>query len=174
MEALKLGLICAIAFTFAMASHAICAQTLEPSKVFAAVLEDVQRTTDLKILLPTAFPSQIKESDIHYAEGSGSKGKYEITLFYEKEYGDSGLFGTFSAVSNRKPNSNLKKVGLTNGQIGYYRPKSCGGSCSPTYIAWTQGDVLYTAMLKLPAEPEIEDEKVMVEIVNSALSTAHR
>ena len=36
-----------------------------------------------------------------------------------------------------------RKVSLTGGRTGYFKPLTCGASCSPPVIEWSQGGVLY-------------------------------
>ena len=49
---------------------------------------------------------------------------------------------TFGAQRGEDPHY-TRKVRLTGGRTGYFKPLTCGASCSPPAIEWVEDDVLY-------------------------------
>jgi hypothetical protein len=140
-----------------------------PPKVFQSTLAQVKAETQIPILLPSEFPAPIIENDIHYAVGNGKRNKYEITLFYEEGAGYSAFVGYFAGEAIGKFHAKGRNVNLANGVTGYFKRKSCGGSCSPSQIRWQQDHVLYTLQLKLPVKTESEEEQAVIAVANSAI-----
>src|SRR5437588_6741528 len=140
-----------------------------PAKVFRSTLAQVKARTQVPILLPSEFPPPVMENDIHFADGNGKRDKYEITLYYEKGAGDAAFVGHFTGEAIGKFHAKGKKVNLSNGVTGYFKRKSCGGSCSPSLIRWQQDNVLYTLQLKLAVKTEAEEEQVVTAVANSAI-----
>lgn len=140
-----------------------------PAKVFQAALAQVKSETKIPILLPSEFPAPIIENNIHFAVGNGKLNKYEITLFYEEGAGYAAFVGYFAGEPIGKFQAKGKKVNLANGVTGYFKGKSCGGSCSPSQIRWQQDNVLYTLQLKLAVKTEAEEEHAVATAANSAI-----
>jgi len=166
MKYILWGIVGSLTLTIAQAANNT--ELASPAKVFQSVLVQVKAKTEVPILLPSEFPPSIKTEDIHYVQGVGNPTKYEITLYYEQE-GDAGFLGYFSGEVGRKPIGKGKKVILENSINGYFKGKSCGGSCSPSQIDWLQDNVLYTMQLKLPVGTKSEEERVMRFVANSAI-----
>ena len=139
------------------------------SNVFQPALAQVKAKTQVAILLPSKLPAPIKEKDIHFSDGKAELNKYEITLYYDAGAGDAAFVGYFSGEANGKLHLNGKKVALANGATGYFKAKSCGGSCSPSQIKWHINNVLYTLQLKLGAMTETEEESSVALAANSAI-----
>ncbi len=140
-----------------------------PAKIFQSTLLQIKSKTKIPILLPSEFPVQIIENDIHFSVGSGNPNKYEITLFYEEGAGYAAFVGYFSGEFIGKFLAKGKKVNLVNGVIGYFKGSSCGRSCSPSQISWQQDNVVYTLQLKLTIKSKAEEEQAIIKVANSAI-----
>lgn len=145
-----------------------------PAKVFQSVLPQVKAETAIPILLPSEFPAPIVEEKIHDIEGKGTNTSYEFNLYYEKDYGNAGYFGSFTGELGGNRHFKGKQVTLENGITGYFWGKSCGGSCSPSHFAWLQDKVLYSIELKIAVNNKLDEEKVMILIANSAIRGGSR
>ena len=141
----------------------------DPAKFFQSVLPQVKHETSVPILLPSELPPPLKEGEIHFADGNGEHNKYSITLFYEESAGYAAFVGYFSGEAKGKTSFKGKKVELVNGITGYFKGKSCGGSCSPSQIEWSLDDVLYTLQLKIAVKSKDEEERALVMAANSAI-----
>jgi hypothetical protein len=109
------------------------------------------------------------EGEIHDVKGIGTNTGYEFNLYYEKDSGNAGYFGSFTAEIGGKLHFKGKPVTLENGATGYFKGRSCGGSCSPSHFAWFQDKTLYTIDLKFAVNNKQDEEKIMTSIANSAI-----
>lgn len=141
----------------------------KPAKVFEPAIAQVKENTKIPILLPSDFPAPLKEGDIHFANGISEQNKYEITLFYEEGAGYAAFVGYFSGEAKSKTSVRGKKVELAKGISGYFKGKSCGGSCSPSQIEWLSNDVHYTLQLKIAVNSKDEEERALITAANSAI-----
>ena len=65
---------------------------------------------------------------------------------------------------------NTKQVTLAKNTLGFFRPISCGGSCSPVNLWWEQSGILYNVQTVMSSHtPEDEQEKFIVSIADSAI-----
>lgn len=69
--------------------------------------------------------------------------------------------------------SNQIKVKLAGGRTGWYRPLSCGGSCSPGSVEFTRGKVLYEIQARV-AEKGKSAKALLIAAANSALTAGPR
>jgi hypothetical protein len=138
---------------------------------FVAVLPNVTSATHVPILLPSNLPPPLDQS-VHYATGSGNDQGYEITLYFEEGAGDAGFAGYFSGKSDKTSLAG-HKIKLDHGLTGYFKPSTCGGSCSPSQIEWRVNGVHYTAQLQLNTNVT-RQQSAMVEVANSAISAGPR
>ncbi len=122
--------------------------TVGPAKIFRSALSKVKTETKIPILLPSELPSPIKEREIHFVDGHGESGKYDIALYYEKNAGDAGFAGYFAGEAKGTV-AFKEKVKLEDGITGFFFGRSCGGSCSPSTIEWVENGILYTAQLQI-------------------------
>jgi uncharacterized protein len=144
-------------------------QPAPPSRIFYEVLPKLRVGTHVPLLLPSAFPPPIRESDIHHVAIEASQNKYSVIMYYEEGYGDAGYFGRISGEKDGRLGFKGQQVSLANGITGYFRARKCGGSCSPTWIAWFQGKLYYTLELKLPLNKPEDEEEVMAAVANSMI-----
>jgi hypothetical protein len=59
-------------------------------------------------------------------------------------------------------------VALADGIPGYYKPTTCGGTCSPPQVQWVFRRVLYTIQLRVEAGAAGE-RLLLTRIANSAI-----
>ena len=60
-------------------------------------------------------------------------------------------------------------VSLALGMKGYYKPLSCGGSCSPPSIQWIQKGVRYEIQANA-----LGGKKAFISMANSAINHGNR
>ena len=153
------------------------AQTKEPAPVFRPALAQIQSQARIPILLPSKLPSAIRERDIKVASGEVSEDGYFISLYFSEDGGDAAFaagFGGSTRIFGPQGLPNTRRVALSGGRTGMFRPVSCGGSCAPANLCWEQNGVMYQIQIKLRSgSTEREQEKILVETANSIV-TARR
>lgn len=100
--------------------------------------------------------------------GDGETNKYEISMYYEMP-GSGASFVGYLGGERGEPHKLGKKVLLAGGITGYFHAKSCGGSCSPSQIEWSQDGIAYTIQLTSGWSTAAREEHAMITTANSAI-----
>ena len=104
-----------------------------------------------------------------YGQGGGDRRSFFVTLAATRRCGANACsLGSISGERGGTP-SFRRTVALANGITGYFKPLSCGGSCSPPQIQWIQGGVLYDIQAKV-----ISGRRDLVRAANSAITSKPR
>jgi len=154
---------------------------------FRALLTRLKRQTTLPIYLPSALPYTVAQQRL-YASGTATADSYEITLTSRAQCGANSCFvGMFTAqrshtfTPHEAPDdatqTPAKQVVLEHAIPAYYRPLSCGGSCTPPSIEWVTHGVLYRIQFAVDWRTTLtaqEAERLMVALANSALKVGTR
>src|SRR5687768_14905991 len=144
MRALR-SLILALVALFAIVAVADAA-TYRVAKVLRNDLQSVGPKTDIPIRIP--FRIGLDYDKGVYGEGTGSKNRYTFEINATDDCGANVCFlAQFQGEKGGEP-SFTREVQLDRGIIGYYKPLTCGGSCSPPMIEWVQRGVLYSIQAK--------------------------
>jgi hypothetical protein len=144
-------------------------KALPPANAFLSILEDAKKQTQLPLLLPSELPASYSGLS---ATLSVEAGKYAINLLADA---DAGRYvAGFSAEKEEKYSAadigNTKQVALAKNTIGFFRPISCGGSCSPVNLWWEQSGLLYNIQAVMSSDTsEDEQEKFIIPIADSAI-----
>lgn len=140
------------------------------------VLAKIKGQAGVPVLLPSELPPTLAKQTI-YADGSADKDGYEISLSSRPNCGANACFvGSLEAHRGEQPGFD-RKVQLAQNITGYFQPTSCGGSCSPPIIEWASGGVLYHFQLEVQWRTkltEADEERLMVEVANSAIKAGAR
>ena len=152
-------------------------QAKGPAPVFKPALEQIRSQTRIPILLPSRLPSAISKRGIKLAAGEVRDDGYFISLYFS-EVGSNAVyaagFGGSTRIFGLQDLPNTRRVALSAGRTGMFRPVSCGGSCAPANLWWEQNGVMYQIQIKLGSgSPEKGQEKILVETANSMV-TARR
>jgi hypothetical protein len=141
-----------------------------PAK-FKSLIPKVKAKSGLTVRLPGKIHVFVNPKKV-YAESSSTKKSYALDLVAAKPCrGANACFlAGFSAVRGGTP-AYKKTVSLTRGITGYFKPITCGASCSPATIQWKQGKVLYEIQNKGAVKPE---KAGMVKLANSAIRGGSR
>ena len=67
-----------------------------------------------------------------------------------------------------------RTVKLRGGRTGYFKPLTCGGSCSPPIIEWKSRGNLYRIQAKIPDSTDAGQQRRMVAAANSAIGAGPR
>ena len=141
-----------------------------PAK-FSKLIPKVTKKSQLLIRLPSSIHVFVKPSKT-FADGSATRNSYFLELDAAKGcHGATACFiASFSGKRNGTP-AFKKTVSLVNGITGYFKPVTCGGSCSPAFIQWKENGVLYEIENKGVGKNE---QKSMVKLANSAIRGGDR
>lgn len=150
-------------------SNFAMAQAKGPAPIFRPALEQIQSQTRIPILLPSRLPSAIPESAIKLASGEVRKDGYFISLYYSADAIASYAagFGGSTSILKAQDLTDTRRVALSGGRAGMFRPVSCGSSCAPANLWWEQNGVMYQIQIKLGSDSlEKDQEKILVETAN--------
>jgi hypothetical protein len=141
-----------------------------PAK-FKTRIPKVKAKSGLAVRLPDSIHVFVSPKKT-YAESSSTKNRYSLDLVAAKPcHGANACFlAAFSAERGGTP-AYKRTVSLTRGNSGYYKPITCGASCSPATIQWKEGKVLYEIQNKGAVKPQ---KAGMVKLANSAIKAGNR
>jgi hypothetical protein len=146
------------------------ATTIDVPHLFADVLPHVKAITRVPILLPQRYASDAKKN---FPSAAAFKKRYALSISAVKNCGGATacFVAEFAARKGAKP-SFKKKVKLAHGHTGYFKPLTCGASCSPPMLEWRQGGVLY--WIQAHAGSAQQEKKRLVRMANSAIAHGAR
>ena len=141
-----------------------------PAK-FKKRIPKVKAKSGLEVRLPDSIHVFVSPKKT-FAESSSTRKSYSLDLVAAKPcHGATACFlAGFSAVRGGTP-AYKRTVSLTRGITGYYKPITCGASCSPATIQWKEGKVLYEIQNKGATKPQ---KAGMVKLANSAIRAGRR
>jgi hypothetical protein len=141
------------------------AKTIDLPDVFQDVLPKVKAKTDVPILLPQSYRS---DSEKNVPTGVGHKRSYTLSIGAVENCGGATacFIADFAAKRGAKP-SFTRKVRLRGGRTGYFKPLTCGASCSPPMLEWRKGGILY--WIQAHAGTAGQEKRRLVKLANSAL-----
>jgi hypothetical protein len=145
-------------------------RNVDVPKKFKALLVVARDKTDVPILLPQKYRTDAKRL---VPSGSFARKRYTFSLSAIKGCGGATacFIADFSAKRGGKPHYQ-RKVSLTGGRTGYFKPLTCGASCSPPAIEWVDDDVLY--WIQARAGTKRQERKRLVGMANSAIEHGAR
>jgi hypothetical protein len=140
-------------------------------KKFSALLPKVKSKSGLAVRLPSKIHVFVKPSRT-FADSSATRKSYFLELDAAKScHGANACFlASFSATRGGTP-AYKRTVSLTRGITGYFKPITCGASCSPAAIQWKENGVLYDIANKGAGKNE---KRSMARLANSAIRGGDR
>lgn len=140
-------------------------------KKFETLIPKVEKKSGLSVRLPSTIHVFVKPSRT-FADGSATKKSYFLELDAARScHGANACFlASFSGQRGGTP-AFKRTVSLTGGITGYFKPVTCGASCSPAFIQWKENGVLYEIENKGVGKNE---KKSMVKLANSAIRGGDR
>lgn len=146
------------------------------AEVFRPVLSQLKNETGVPVLLPVELPRALARRKI-YIDSQATPEGYSISLTSKPDCGANACtIGYFEAKRGGKP-SFKQTVSLEQGIKGYYKPLTCGGSCSPPAVEWLLSGVLYSIELDLAGEGKLSEDQEreeMIRIANSSIKAGPR
>jgi hypothetical protein len=167
-----LTILIAVVAVAAVAVPAIAApDSVNVPRKFKKLIPKVSKKTGLPVLLPSKLRAFGAPSRV-FGTGSASRRNYGLELGFGKDCnGATACFvAAFFATKGAKPDFK-QKVKLTDGHTGYFKPITCGASCSPAVIQWRQHHALYEIQYKPASKKE---KRAMARLANSAIEHGAR
>jgi hypothetical protein len=138
-----------------------------PAKLSSQTAKAKQKS-GLRVLLPAKLDvTGIKPSRIH-GYGSSTRNSYALGLGVGR--GCNGSNACFVAAFLAERGGSVayrRKVSLIRGITGYFKPVTCGASCSPAAVQWMQRGVLYEIQFK--GATQQEEKATMTSLANKAI-----
>jgi hypothetical protein len=140
-------------------------------KKFKSLIPKVKAKSGLAVRLPSSIHVFVDPKKT-YANRSSTKKSYFLHLDAAKNCNGANVcfLASFSGTRGGTP-AFKKTVALTHGITGYFKPITCGASCSPASIQWKENGVLYEIENKGVGKNE---KKSMVKLANSAIKGGNR
>jgi hypothetical protein len=139
----------------------------------ATLAEDVATVkgrTDIPVLLPSRLRAERRRV---YPSGVATDDGWALGLDYARDCGGANAcgFASFTAERGARPGFR-RRVTLANGRRGYFKPLTCGASCSPPAIEWLEGDVLYSISAQVGSKRT--ERRLLIRAANSAIKNGPR
>jgi hypothetical protein len=169
---LLLSLIAALAAS-GLAAAVAYAKTYDVPTALGGSLERVDARTPLAILLPSRLA--LDYDGRAFASGSGASRSYSLSLAAVRGCGGATacFLATFGAKRGGTP-SFRRRAALRGGRTGYFKPLTCGASCSPPIIEWISRGNLYSIQAKIPDATDAAQRRRMVAAANAAIGAGPR
>ncbi len=157
---------------FVLMTSVAAAQTVNVPSRLSSVLPEA-RSAGVAVLLPSKINLDYSGSGRIYTDGSGDRkrGVYELEMSGAKGCGgsDACFLAEFTGERGRPLGYRSTNVSLALGMRGYYKPESCGGSCSPPSIQWIEKGVRYEIQARA-----LGGKRAFVSMANSAINHGDR
>jgi len=139
-----------------------------------AELGDVVLAVDAKTRVPLLLPDRMPYEDTTlYPSGSGRRRAWSLSLAAAPDCGGATacFVAEFSARRGARPYG-TRKVRLAGGRTGWFKPLSCGASCSPPSISWRQHKAAYVIQANVGTKDT--DRRILVRMANQAIRAGAR
>ncbi|MBP0040673.1 MAG: hypothetical protein J7545_01665 [Roseofilum sp. SBFL] len=146
----------------------LTAEAKLPHGVFAPILSELDKKTQLTVLLPSWLPEEKETSPVFAIPTEVSASEYQVLLAFSADcnggtacrWGEvSGQMGPLTAPEGGE------SITLAQGIKGYFVPATCGANCSDAVVMWEQAEGHYRVGLKAG------DKEELIEMANSAIAT---
>ena len=136
-------------------------------------LRRVAPRTDVPIRIPTRM--NLDYGRRVHGDGARTASGYELTIAAIPDCGNATVcfLANFQGERGGKP-AFRRTVRLARGIIGYWKPTTCGASCSPPMIQWKQRGVLYSIQAKLGVAGNRRERRALRRAANSAIRSRPR
>jgi hypothetical protein len=135
-------------------------------------LAAAKRRTRVPILLPSTAPAN-PDAPAVSGSGYGRRTHWAFEFAYDPNCGGATacFLGEVTGQRGATP-AFRKRVTLRGGRTGYYKPLSCGASCSPPEIQWVERKVLYSIQWNETSSGG--SRRTMISLANSAIAAGPR
>lgn len=148
-------------------------RTVAPARAFRRQVRQIKRHTDLPVLLPSRVRIEVPRGHGIEATWTSRADRWDLALGIGPRCGGANacFVGFLSAERGGTP-AFRRTVRLRGGVTGWFKPTTCGASCSPPQIQWLRDDVLYDIQFREAGRGS--DRAKLVRLANSALAAGPR
>ena len=138
--------------------------------LFADALPQAKAKTRIAVLLPDALPTDAKHL---YAEHRETRRTYTLSLGAVPDCGEATACfeAEFRGQKGGAP-FGKRRVALARGRHGRFQPLSCGASCSPPSISWSERGATYTIQANVVGKGG--DRRLLTRMANEAIRRGPR
>jgi hypothetical protein len=146
------------------------AHSADLNALFAGALPEAKAKTGIAVLLPDALPTDAKHL---YAEHWETRKTYTLSLGAVPDCGEATACfeAEFRGQKGGAPFGS-KRVALARGRHGRFKPLSCGASCSPPAISWSERGATYTIQANVVGRGS--DRALLTRMANEAIRRGPR
>ena len=149
------------------ARSARAAREVDVRAALGARLDRVAAATPVPVRVPASVV--LDYAGRVYGAGTGSKRGWTLSLAGAPRCGANACFLAFFSGERGGRPAFTRRVALMRGLTGFYKPLSCGASCSPPQIQWLQGGVLYDIQAKVGVAGDARQRAALVAAANQAI-----
>lgn len=155
------------------ASASAAIRTIAPARAFARDVKAIKRHTKIAVLLPASVAIDGPRDRGIESKWTSNRTHWELSLGIGPRCGGANacFVGFFSATRGERP-AFRRTVRLRGGVTGWFKPTTCGASCSPPEIQWLDGEVLYEIQFRQAGRGS--DQKKLVTMANTAIAAGPR
>jgi hypothetical protein len=148
-------------------------RVVAPARAFRRQVNAIKRHTAIAVLLPDRVAIDTPRRHGIEVKWASEARSWEMSLGIGPRCGGANacFVGFFSATRGERP-AFRRRVRLRGGRTGWFKPTTCGASCSPPQIQWLMGDVLYDVQFRESGRGS--DRTKLVALANSALAAGPR
>ena len=163
-------LLAAVLVAGAGSASAAPERAVDLPRLFAAELVEVRARSEVPVLLPQRMRSRF---DRHVPGARSSRRAWALEIGAVRGCGGATacFIAEFTGRSGGRPQGR-RTVKLFGGRTGYYRPLSCGASCSPPSVQWREAGAVYSIQANLGTRRT--ERRRLVRLANSAIRSGPR
>jgi hypothetical protein len=168
--ALLLAAACTLVALVPAAAPGARLRNVDVPRLFARDLAQIKAASAVPVLLPQKLPSRASR---HVPSADAEAGSYTLSLGAVRNCGGATACFIASFEARRGASPDFRRtVSLTGRRTGYFKPLSCGASCSPPVVQFVEGGVLYTIAANVGTKDT--ERKLLVRMANSAIKRGPR
>jgi hypothetical protein len=164
----------ALVLVAVLAAPAAAAPVDVPATLGTRLAKVVDRTP-LAVLVPDVLDLDVEAGTRVYASSAPGRARYAFSLAAAPGCGGATacFLASLSAERGGEP-AFRARVRLRGGIPGWFKPLSCGASCSPAVLQFRRRGVLYEIQAKLSASTNAAQRAALVRAANAALRIGPR
>jgi hypothetical protein len=138
--------------------------------LFADALPKVEAKTQIAVLLPDTMPTDAQHL---FPEHWQTKKTYTLSLGAVRHCGEATACfeADFMGQKGGTPFGS-RQVALARGRHGRFKPLSCGASCSPPSVSWSERGATYTIQANVGTART--ERRILVAMANQAIRRGPR
>jgi hypothetical protein len=165
----------AVVLLAAMLAAPAAAAPVDVPTALGPRLAKVVDRTPLAVLVPDVLDLDVAAGARVYASSAPGRARYSFSLAAAPGCGGATacFLASLSAERGGEP-AFRRRVRLRGGIPGWFKPVTCGASCSPAVLQFRRRGVLYELQAKPSASTDAGQRRSLVRAANAALRSGPR